>query len=94
MKWVFLCRRPSMYDHNMKTISVTPEDRRARKLGELQLLPLQACADTTGESRAVWKQRVRRGEVTVVYCGRNVRVPVAELRAWIEKRTFTKTKGL
>ena len=51
------------------------------------LLDVGSLAEETGESIAVWRKRIFRGEIEFVKCGRNVRVSRAALDAWLAERT-------
>jgi len=51
------------------------------------MLRLKQCANFSGESEAVWKKRVRLGEIPIARLGRNVRILESDLLQYIADRT-------
>jgi excisionase family DNA binding protein len=50
------------------------------------MLRIKECAEFSGESEAVWRKRVGRGEIRIARLGRNVRVYESDLLEYVANR--------
>ena len=60
---------------------------------EILTVKVEEAAKMTGYSRGMAYQLVARGEWPCVRVGRSIRVPIAALREWVERKTEESAKN-